>query len=253
LLAYAQAQGYVPIALPEEGTLWASPLFTWGDRIRLGAADLPAAQVQPGSEVLATMHLQAVQAITTNLNVLVRLVDASGQELVRSEGWPWGRATSSWPPGEVWPDGHRLQIPAEAAPGPYQVEMSFYDPGTLELMGDAATVGYVVVGEPQTKNAGRLAQFGDGITLVQADVPAGGWQPGATQAVNLTWLAETPARGRYTVFVHFIGPNGRWRRKGTRNLGRVPIQQMHGWRVFLPPISTRWHCPRISPVESTHW
>jgi hypothetical protein len=86
--------------------------------------------------------------------------------------------------------------------------MSFYDPGTLELMGDAATVGYVVVGEPQTKNAGRLAQFGDGITLVQADVPAGGWQPGATQAVNLTWLAETPARGRYTVFVHFIGPNG---------------------------------------------
>ena len=211
LLAYAQAQGYVPIALPEEGTLWVSPLATWADRIRLGAADLPLEQVQPGSEVLATMHLQAIQPITSNLNVLVRLVDAGGQELARSEGWPWGRATSTWPVGEVWPDGHQLPIPAGAAPGPYRVEMSFYDPSTLELMGDAATVGYVVVGEPQAANPAQTvnaAQFGDGITLVGADVPAEGWQAGATQTVNLTWLAETAERGRYTVFLHFIGPDG---------------------------------------------
>ncbi len=43
LVSYAQAQGYVPIPLPDEGTLWASPLVTWGDAIRLGAADLPKA------------------------------------------------------------------------------------------------------------------------------------------------------------------------------------------------------------------
>ena len=210
LLAYAQAQGYVPIALPEEGTLWASPLVTWGGRIRLGAADLPKKQVQPGSEVLATMHVQAVQPITSNLNVLVRLVDAGGQELARSEGWPWGRATSTWPLGEVWPDGHTLPIPAEAAPGPYRVEMNFYDPGTLELAGDAATVGYVVVGEEDAESPAQPApvQFGDGITLLRADVPAEGWQPGATQTVDLTWLAETPERGRYTVFMHFIGVSG---------------------------------------------
>ena len=106
-----RTQGYVPIALPDEGTLWASPLVTWGDTIRLGAADLPKQAVAPGSELLATLHLQAAQPITSNLNVLVRLVDAGGQELVRSEGWPWGRATSTWKVGEVWPDGHTFADP----------------------------------------------------------------------------------------------------------------------------------------------
>ena len=210
LLAYAQANGYVPIPLPDEGTLWASPLVTWGDAIRLGAADLPKQAVSPGSELLATLHLQAAQPITNNLNVLVRLVDAGGQELVRSEGWPWGRATSTWQVGEVWPDGHTFQIPAAAPPGPYHVEVSFYDPATLASLGDAATVGYVVIAPPSAAGgeAPVLAQFGDGIALVQTEVPQAGWQAGGAQEVDLTWRADTPARGRYTVFMHFIGPNG---------------------------------------------
>ena len=210
LVAYAQNQGYVPIALPDEGTLWASPLVTWGDTVRLGAADLPKQAAAPGSEVLATLHLQAAQPITRNLNVLVRLVDAGGQELVRSEGWPWGRATSTWKVGDVWPDGHTFHIPAGAQPGPYRVEVSFYDPATLASLGDAATVGYVVIGAPSAA-AGEmpvLAQFSDGIALMQAEVPQGGWQAGAAQEVDLTWRADTSARGRYTVFMHFIGPSG---------------------------------------------
>jgi hypothetical protein len=210
LVAYAQDQDYVPIALPDEGILWASPLVTWGETIRLGAADLPKQAVAPGSEVLATLHLQAAQPITRNLNVLVRLVDAGGQELVRSEGWPWGRATSSWKVGDVWPDGHTFSIPAEAAPGPYQMEVSFYDPDTLELLGTAANVGHMVVGLPgaDAVPAPVPAEFGDGIALAQAQVPTEGWQAGVTQAVDITWLAQTPTRGRYTVFLHFIGPAG---------------------------------------------
>jgi hypothetical protein len=227
----------VPIALPDEGTVWVSPLVTWGDRIRLGAADLPANLVEPGSELLATLHLQAVQPITANLNVLVRLVDAGGDELARSEGWPWGRATSTWELGQVWPDGHTFRIPAAAAPGPYRVEVSFYDPNTLELVGDAATVGYVVVGHPQTGDAGEpvLAQFGDGITLAQADVPADGWQPGATQTVELTWLATTPERGRYTVFLHFIGPNGTPVAQGDQE----PWQGAYPTDAWLPGVPAR--------------
>jgi hypothetical protein len=210
LLAYAQAQGFVPVSLPDEGTLWASPVFSWGDYIRLGAAELPKIAVQPGDQLLTTLHLQAMQPITANLNVLVRLLDPSGQEAARSEGWPWGRATSTWQPGEVWPDGHTLSIAADAAPGPYRVEVSFYDPATLELLGSPATVGHVVVAEPQHDAAveAPLAQFGDGIVLTGASVPQEGWQAGATQTVDLTWLAETAKRGRYTVFLHFIGPSG---------------------------------------------
>jgi hypothetical protein len=210
LLAYAQAQGYVPIALPDEGILWASPIAAWDDRIALGAIELPNTAAQPGEQILTTLHLQAMQPITSNLNVLVRLVNPSGQEAARSEGWPWGRATSTWQPGEVWPDGHTLSIAADAAPGPYRVEVSFYDPATLDLLGSPATAGHLVIAEPQPEDPAPapLAQFGDGIVLSGAVVPQEGWQPGATQVLDLTWLAETANRGRYTVFLHFIGPTG---------------------------------------------
>jgi hypothetical protein len=250
LRASAEAQGYVPIALPDEGTLWTSPVASWGDRIRLGAAGLPTTAVAAGDDVLVTLHLQAYAPITANLNVLVRLVDAGGQELARSEGWPWGRATASWPMGEVWPDGHTLAIPPTAASGPYRVEVSFYDPATLELLGAPATVGHVLVALPGGSTARvpgvitPLAEFGDGITLLAAEVPPGAWAPGAEQEVQLTWQATTPTRGRYTVFLHLIGPDGTPAAQGDQEpwqgayptdawLSAVPARD--AYRLALPP------------------
>ena len=165
----------------------------------------------PGSEVLATLHLQAAQPITSNLNVLVRLVDAGGQELVRSEGWPWGRATSTWKVGEVWPDGHTFAIPAAAAPGPYRVEVSFYDPTTLALLGDAATVGYVVIGAPpaaERREAACWRSLATASRCAQADVPAQAGRPAPRRRSISPGWPRRPTRGRYTVFMHFIGPNG---------------------------------------------
>jgi hypothetical protein len=210
LLAYAQAHGYVPVPLPEEGSLWLSPQAHWGDQIALGAALLPTTPLAPGDEFVATLHLQATKPITQDLNVLVRLMAPDGGELMRDEGWPWGRPTSTWAPGEVWPDGHALAIPPDAAPGPYGVEVSFYDPATLELLGQPATVGYVVVAADRAAQpAGpQRATFGDGIALVDAEIPADGWMAGAQPTVQLTWRADSPMRGRYTAFVHVLGPNG---------------------------------------------
>jgi hypothetical protein len=249
VVAYAEAQGYVPIPLPDEGTLWASPVAAWGDRIHLGAAGLPLAAVAGGDDVLVTLHLQATAPITSNLNVLVRLVDAGGEELMRSEGWPWGRATSTWPVGEVWPDGHTIAIPPAAAPGPYRVEVSFYDPATLELLGSPSTVGHVVVAA--TPAAGRSrsdaprAQFGDGIALLEADVAASGWTPGATQEVHLVWQAATPTRGRYTVFLHLIGPDGTPVAQGDRE----PWQGTYGTDAWLQEVPARDSYPLVLPPD----
>ena len=49
---------------------------------------------------------------------------------------------------------------------------------------------------------------GDGIALTDAELPAQPWKPGEEVAVRLTWQAETAKRGRYTTFVHVVGPNG---------------------------------------------
>jgi hypothetical protein len=145
LLDWAQPQGYVPIAMPDEGTLWVSPLAEWGGSIRLGAHTVPTV-LRPGEETQVVFYLQNVQPLTVNLNILVRLVGADGQEYWRAEGWPWGSATSNWQPGEVWPDGHPLITPADTPPGCYRVELSFYNPENFAPLGYTVTVAQVWVG-----------------------------------------------------------------------------------------------------------
>lgn len=145
LVTWAQRQGYVPLALPDEGTLWVSPLAEWGGAIRLGAHTVPLV-MQPGTSADVVFYLQNIQPLSTNLNRLVRLVGADGQEYWRAEGWPWGAATSNWQPGDVWPDGQPLAVPAQAPVGCYRVELSFYDPETFDPLGETVTVGHVWVG-----------------------------------------------------------------------------------------------------------
>jgi hypothetical protein len=215
LVAFAQAHEYVPVPEEEPALLWSQPLVSFGDAIRLGAVDLPTRPLAPDSRLLLTFYWQAVQSLERNWNVLVRLVAPDGvTDLARSEGWPWGRPTSDWLPDEVWPDGHTLSIAAAAA-GPYRVEVSFYDPATLELLGAGpAAVGFVVVApDAESLSTGpALAQFGDCIELLAVDAPAEGWTGGVTQQVRLTWqrtaLSTGAECGRYTMFVHLAGPQG---------------------------------------------
>lgn len=209
LLDYARDQGYVPVALPDEGELWLRPLAAWNGAIRLGAHTLPRQAVAPGSTLDVTFYEQKFGPIARNLNVLVRVVGADGAEIARSEGWPFGSATANWPDGAVWPDGHRLALADGAPPGFYRVEMSFYDPSTLETFGEPATVGYLAVGMGPAP-AGSLAQasFADGVRLLSAALPAAALHPGATAQLELVWQAVQPVAGRYTAFVHLLDPAG---------------------------------------------
>ena len=228
-LAYAQEHGYVPIAMPDDATLWVAPVAAWDDLIRLGAVELPHRPVQPGEAVVATFYLQSAGPLEQNLNVLVRVVDPAGNELVRSEGWPWGRPTSTWPLDEVWPDGHVLQIPPDAPSGPYRIEMDFYTPGTLDHLGETAVVGYLYVGQ-ESEPVDELARFADGIQLLTAEVPADGWTAGTEQRLRLHWAADAAYRGRYTVFAHLLGPDGTLTAQGDQE----PLGGFYPTDAWLP-------------------
>ncbi len=210
LLDYAQVHGYAPLPLPGRGTLWVLPQATWQDTIALAATMLPSTPLTPGEPFVVTFHLQAIKPLSDDLNVLVRLIGADGQDLLRSEGWPWGRPTSTWAVGDVWPDGHSFTIPTDAAPGPYRLEIAFYDPVTLEFLDRPATAGYIVVDgqTPPTSSLRRSIAFDDGIALLDVMAPEQPWTPGEQVVVHLTWQATTPARGRYTTFVHLVGAGG---------------------------------------------
>ena len=245
-LAYAQEHGYVPIAMPDDATLWVAPVAAWDDLIRLGAVELPHRPVQPGEAVVATFYLQSAGPLEQNLNVLVRVVDPAGNELVRSEGWPWGRPTSTWPLDEVWPDGHVLQIPPDAPSGPYRIEMDFYTPGTLDHLGETAVVGYLYVGQ-ESAPANELAHFADGFRLLAADVPADGWTAGTEQRLRLRWIADAPYRDRYTVFVHLLGPDGTLTAQGDQE----PLGGFYPTDVWLAGVPVDDEYTLALPAELT--
>jgi hypothetical protein len=210
LITLAQAQGYVPVEVLDKNTLWLSPLATWGNAIHLGAQTLPRTAVAPGQTVQATFYLQNRAVLSQNLNELVRFVGADGQELLRSEGWPWGSATSTWREGAVWPDGHTFTIPTNAQPGVYRIEVSFYDPATLNSLGDVVTVEYIVVARTheEVNTLPIVAEFGNQIALRQTTVLSATLEPGDSLTARWVWAAQVRPSDDYTIFAHLVGPDG---------------------------------------------
>lgn len=208
LVDYAQAHAFVPVPLPDKSTLWLAPQAQWAETIQLGGHDLPSEPLAPGEPFVLTLHLQSLRPMTTNWSALIRVVDAAGNELLREEGWPYGSATSQWPVGEVWPDGHAFTVPPDAAPGYYRVDVSFYAPDTLEELGAPVTIGYLPVGDGVEQAAAPLAHFGDAIELLGAAVSQETRDGVRVLVVDATWRARHALDREYTRFVHVLDAAG---------------------------------------------
>jgi len=209
LVAYAQAHGFVPVPLPDKSTLWLTPQAQWDQAIQLGGHDLPVTPVAPGEPFVLTLHLQSLRPMTTNWSALIRVVDAAGKELLRDEGWPYGSPTVQWPVGEVWPDGHAFTVPSDAAPGYYRVDVSFYDPDTLEELDAPVTIGYLPVGDGADRAAAPpRAGFGDAIELLDAAVAQETRDGAPVLVVDATWRARHALDHDYTRFVHVLDAAG---------------------------------------------
>ena len=196
----------------------------WGGAIRLLGYELPNAPLAPGDSFQADFLLENIAPLDRNLNVLVRVVGEDGAELLRAEGWPWGAETSAWPLHEIWRDGHAFTLPPDAAPGLYRIELSFYDPATLDPLpaADAQTgaslppvhvVDFITVGGNAPAPAAPLGVFGGRYQLDAAALdPAGAAQPGSALDVLLHWRSTEPARTitneDYATFLHLVGPDG---------------------------------------------
>ncbi len=203
LVAYAEENHYLPVSLPDDGMLWLSPLADWGGLVQLGAVHLPRTPLLPGEETVVTLYLQALAPMTQDFNLLVRLVDAAGEELWRADGWPYGAPTSAWAVGDVRPDGYTVALPADIAPGLYKLEASLYDPATLDPVGAPVTAGVLRVGEPLP--AGPVqATLGDSIQLHDARVSV---TPDGL-AVDLLWQAETRPPAGLVRFVQVLDHAG---------------------------------------------
>lgn len=202
LEGWASEQGFVAVPMPDEGTLWLSPLARWGT-IRLGAQTFPQ-RVAPGETVHGTLYLQSDAPTATNLNLLLRAVNQHGEELFRFEGWPFGSATSSWKPGALWQDGHEFAITESATQGIYRIEASFYDPATLESVGESETIGWLVV---EGELSEPVARFGDVVQLVRVDAQDVA-HAGETLTVTPHWRFMEAPEFVPSRFAHLVDASG---------------------------------------------
>lgn len=99
------------------------------EAIRLLQATTPATTVSPGDDIPLELLWQASSDHRSEaLVVVIQLVDAAGEVVASLEEEPLGGRypTTLWQPGELVRDRHTLAVPADVAPGRYDLIVGLY-------------------------------------------------------------------------------------------------------------------------------
>ncbi len=84
--------------------------------------------VRPGEAVPLRLYWRAVSLLDQDYTVFVHLLDSSGKLITQADSQPRSSAypTSAWAAGDVIPDDHTLNLPANLAPGDYVIRVGLY-------------------------------------------------------------------------------------------------------------------------------
>jgi len=100
----------------------------FGDEIALLGYDLASTQIAPGDPLQLTLYWQALDRPDIAYTVFTHLFDEEGQLQGQQDNMPQqnGLPTTCWIAGEVIPDPYEIQLPVDAPPGTYRVEVGLY-------------------------------------------------------------------------------------------------------------------------------
>lgn len=224
-------------------------MVEWNDALRLVFYENDSGSVYPGMWYDVNLFFLKTAPVDVNYNMLMRVVNPAGDELIKVDEWPKGWPTTQLQVGQVLTDvRHGLFISEVTPVGPYRIEVSFYDPATFDRLparsvrtgqpaADPYVLDYMVVGDWPLAPAGRISpavNLGDQVELYGADLvqPDGTARklddvtvaPGESLTLRLNWKALDFIHQDYTVFVHLVGPDG-------RPIVQGDSQPMHG---FIP-------------------
>jgi hypothetical protein len=209
---------FEPPVQAEDGTALAS----FGGEVALLAWRGPDTLEEEAQSFTYTLDWSALRRLGHYYSAFLQLQTQSGERIAGDdvELWRWLYPTNVWRVGDVVPDVHRLEFPADLPPGAYRLVVGVYPAvgGWLSTfspdgdpLGDAATIGWVKVPqrEPPPSGPGALpvdATLGNLFALRAAS--AAYLDDGRVRLV-LEWesLAQRPAVDA-TIFVHVTGADG---------------------------------------------
>ena len=108
------------------------------DVARLVGYDV-ARTAAPGGVLPVTLAWHSLGETPLSYKVFVQLLDGEGRLVTGSDAIPaaWRRPTTGWIAGEYITDRHELLLPADLAPGAYQLLVGIYDEESGERLGTA--------------------------------------------------------------------------------------------------------------------
>ena len=193
------------------------PQVVAGDGLDFLGHDGGDTPVLPGDDLQVTLFWRAHGPVTPQQTLFLQLLDAKKGLVAGMEAPPL-----AWLPTPSWPDAplrtqHRLRIPADLAPGDYELIAGLFDAGSRQRWQwagkDALHLGDVQV-QARTHTftppqpAQRLdARWQGGHKLVGFSLDVG-QQPDAAFQLTLFWQPAGPTEARYSVFVHVVDAQG---------------------------------------------
>lgn len=200
----------------------------FANKITLLGYDLPQRRVQPGQSFPLTLHWRAQETLGVNLVVFNHLLDTQAVQRGGADRIPRQYYTTLlWVPDEIVSDNYDVPVEANAPPGVYWLHVGLYpsDQPALSLplvengrLIDRTSVrlGPVKVGGPPPSVTVNQAapqtplsvDFGGQITLLGFDLTDAAGNAVHNSEISLYWRANAGLSADYTVFVHFLNPQG---------------------------------------------
>ncbi|MBI4318155.1 MAG: glycosyltransferase family 39 protein [Chloroflexi bacterium] len=151
--------GAIRVSHPERS--FASPMPEHPYEVDLGRTivflgyDVWPVRIAPGTKLRLSTYWRAWEQMNQSYTLFVHLLGEGNIVVAQQDDVPLKgtRPTTGWAVGETVRDEHELQIPPDAAPGDYRLEMGFYDPRTGERLavldtGPRASENAILVREP---------------------------------------------------------------------------------------------------------
>ncbi len=221
---------------PETGPLPldANPVVDFFPIVAVRRVILPQASAEPGDRILLALLWQAGPYNLDDISVAFDLLDAAGQSFrVGSALTPSRRFNlPRWQPGDMVLGQYWLDIPADAAPGPAQLQLHLIDIGAPGY-DERFPLAWLEI-QPTTRqftppaaiDMPLAANFSGQIGLIGADCAADCQAtPGGTVDLTLYWRAESPPERNFTVFTHLLDAA----ETVQSNADHLPPKPTQGW------------------------
>ncbi len=182
--------------------------------IRLLGYDLPRRELNPGDKLSVALYWQAVEDVSRNYLLAVRMTGEQGEE--------WGEEfeppvygtypTTQWVEGEILKDWHDVSLPTDMPQGSYWVSLFVLEDDGLSKRVDLDKIE--VRGRPRQFTMPEIqhpmeATLGQQIRFLGYNLSSNEMKPGETLQLTLYWQALGEMEVSYTVFTHVLDAEDR--------------------------------------------